>query len=102
MLEPSINPANLSSKHSACSLFSANNHVRCSSAVAVQVFKEAERLGLVHPRDRNGALMTDRFSTPELEAALEAYRAACAAAADRVRDQLRSLASRLTVRRQKI
>ncbi|CAL8466240.1 g5776 [Coccomyxa elongata] len=60
------------------------------------VFKEAGRLGLIHPRDRNGNLVTDRFSTLELEAALEAYRAACAAAADRVRDQLRSLASRLT------
>ena len=41
--------------------------------------------------------MTDRFSTAELDSALEAYRAACAAADDRVREQLRSLALRLTV-----
>ncbi|EIE20036.1 hypothetical protein COCSUDRAFT_58259 [Coccomyxa subellipsoidea C-169] len=60
------------------------------------VHKEASRLGLIHPRDRNGSLVTDRFSTPELEAALEAYRSACTAAVDHVRDRLRTLAASLT------
>ncbi|BDA51431.1 probable DNA mismatch repair protein MutS at C-terminar half [Coccomyxa sp. Obi] len=73
-----------------------NNSVWLKAIARSPVFKEAGRLGLIHPHNRNGELVKDRLSTPELEAAMEAYRAACAAAADRVRDQLRSLASRLT------
>lgn len=63
----------------------------------MQVFKAAAELGLIHPRDRNGALRTDRFSTEALEAAQEAYRVACARANDEYREQLRQLSKRLTV-----
>ncbi len=73
-------------------------HVLQALLLRAQVHKEASRLGLIHPRDRNGSLVTDRFSTPELEAALEAYRSACTAAVDHVRDRLRTLAASLTVR----
>lgn len=79
-------------------VYDPNNVAVWLKAIAKSpVHKQAAALGLIHPRDRNGALVTDRFSTPELEAALEAYRSACAAAADHVRDQLRALAARLTV-----
>ena len=54
-------------------------------------------MGLVHPRDRNGSLVTDRFSTPALETSLEGYRGACVRASERVRERLRDLAGRLLV-----
>jgi hypothetical protein len=62
------------------------------------VAKSAASLGLTHPRDRNGAIVSDRYSTNALEAALEAYRGACARAAEEVRRQLRALSTRLLVR----
>ena len=71
---------------------------RHESSPRAQVAKQAAGLGLEHPRDRNGSLVTDRYSSPGLEAALEAYRAACARAADRVREHLRALSGRLLVR----
>lgn len=59
-----------------------------------------QALALVHPHDRHGALLRDRMSSAELDAALEAYRQACARAGEEVRDRLRALARRLMVRRQ--
>ena len=73
----------------------------CNGGYAVlrQVEKLSPALGLVHPHDRHGALLKDRVSSAELDAALEAYRQACARASEDVRDRLRSLARSLMVRR---
>jgi len=45
----------------------------------------------VRPLDRNSRTVTDRWSTPELEAALRGYRAATVALDDEVKHQLREL-----------
>ena len=62
-----------------------------------QVEKATQALGLIHPHDRHGAVLRDRMSTAELDAALDAYRQACARAGDQVREHLRALARKLTV-----
>jgi len=54
-----------------------------------------ESLGLVHPRDRNGVLLSDRWSTPALEEAQEEYRQAAFEADAAVTRELRALAGRL-------
>ena len=59
--------------------------------------KTTQALGLIHPHDRHGAVLRDRMSTAELDAALDAYRQACARAGDQVREHLRALARKLTV-----
>ena len=59
--------------------------------------KAIQALGLVHPCDRNGAVLKDRMSTAELDASLEAYRQACAHTAELVQAQLKALARRLMV-----
>lgn len=59
--------------------------------------KEKEGAGLLHPRDRNGRVMADRYASAALEDALEDFRAACAAAAAAMRACLRQLASQLQV-----
>lgn len=63
--------------------------------------KTCQALGLAHPHDRHGALLKDRASSAELDAALDAYRQACARACEDVRDRLRGLARSLMVRRQR-
>lgn len=63
-----------------------------------QCAKEVTKAGLVHPRDRNGRVLMDKYASPVLEDAQEEFRAACAAAAAETRSQLRELASRLRVR----
>ena len=67
-------------------------------AVLRQVEKLCQALTLAHPHDRHGALLKDRASSAELDAALEAYRQACARACEDVRAQLRGLARSLMVR----
>ena len=62
-----------------------------------QVEKATQALGLIHPHDRHGAVLRDRMSTAELDAALDAYRQACARAGNQVREHLRALARKLTV-----
>lgn len=54
-----------------------------------------EGLNLVHPRDRNGVLLSDRWSFPALEEAQEAYRQAAFEAGAAVTRELRALAGRL-------
>ena len=66
-------------------------------AVLLQIEKTSQKLGLAHPHDRHGAPLKDRASSAELDAALEAYRQACARACEDVRDRLRSLARSLMV-----
>lgn len=75
-----------------------------SSCVAsiVQCMKEKDRAGLLHPRDRNGKVLHDRYASPGLEDALEEFRATCAAAAVAVRERLRQLASQLQVGRLRV
>lgn len=65
--------------------------------VPCQVEKTTQALGLIHPHDRHGAVLRDRMSSAELDAALDAYRQACARAGDQVREHLRTLARKLTV-----
>lgn len=59
--------------------------------------KAIQALGLVHPCDRNRAVLKDRMSTAELDASLETYRQACARTAEQVQAQLKALARRLMV-----
>ena len=66
-------------------------------AMLRQVEKLCQALALAHPHDRHGALLKDRASSAELDAALEAYRQACARACEDVRAQLRGLARSLMV-----
>ena len=68
-------------------------------SVLRKVEKACQALGLAHPHDRHGALLRDRMSSAELDAALEAYRQACARASKEVQDRLRGLARHLMVRR---
>ena len=65
--------------------------------VALQAATALKELGLDNPRDRNGKVIREKYATPELEAALEGYRAACANAHDAVREQLVLLAEQLEV-----
>ena len=51
---------------------------------------------MINPHDRNGKAVKE-FSTKALEEALDTYRAACANARLRVREQLQNLAGRLQV-----
>ena len=64
---------------------------------AVQAAKQAEGFGLIHPHDRNGKAISDRYCTREIEGALNDYRHACDAAHVAVRNQLKSLADTLQV-----
>uniref|UniRef100_A0A7S3ENA7 DNA mismatch repair proteins mutS family domain-containing protein n=1 Tax=Rhodosorus marinus TaxID=101924 RepID=A0A7S3ENA7_9RHOD len=50
---------------------------------------------LIHPKDRNGMVVSNRFSTDKLEAALDEYRLCCSECANAVRDQLRHLSTSL-------
>lgn len=61
----------------------------------MQCLAEKDRAQLVHPRDRNGRSLPERYASGELEDALEAFRSACAAATAAVRERLRLLASQL-------
>ena len=65
--------------------------------LSCQVEKTTQALSLIHPHDRHGAVLRDRMSSAELDAALDAYRQACARAGDQVREHLRALARRLMV-----
>ena len=67
------------------------------SLCALQTAARATHLGLHHPPDRNGKAITDKFSTPDLDEALNAYRVACDEARAAVRRQLRQLATGLQV-----
>lgn len=49
----------------------------------------------------SGKVVQTRYTTLDLEKALDAYRESCAAASDAVREQLQLLAGELTVRRQR-
>ena len=64
---------------------------------ALQTAAKATHLGLHHPPDRNGKTITDKFSTPDLDEALNGYRIACDEARAAVRRQLRQLATGLQV-----
>jgi hypothetical protein len=68
-----------------------------TSQRACQVEKVIQALRMVHPCDRNGAVLKDRLSSAELDASLEAYRQACAHTAEQVQAQLKALARRLMV-----
>ncbi|KAJ8909195.1 hypothetical protein NDN08_005887 [Rhodosorus marinus] len=50
---------------------------------------------LIHPKDRNGMVVGNRFSTDKLEAAQDEYRLSCSECANAVRDQLRHLSTTL-------
>jgi hypothetical protein len=65
------------------------------ACVLLQCLAEKDRAQLVHPRDRNGRSLPERYASGELEDALEAFRSACAAATAAVRERLRQLASQL-------
>ena len=70
--------------------------VNQSLALRGAVPREArESLELVHPRDRNGVLLSDRWSSPALEEAQEEYRQAAYEAGAAVTRELRALAGRL-------
>ena len=64
---------------------------------ARQASEASESLALEHPRDRNGKLVQDRWSTAELEAALDSYREACSIATKAVRMHLCALAKTVEV-----
>ena len=57
--------------------------------------EEASRKRIVHPLDRYGRRVADRWSSAELEGALDAYRRRCVAARAAVRGALRALAREL-------
>ena len=57
----------------------------------MQCLAEKDRAQLVHPRDRNGRSLPERYASGELEDALDAFRSACAAATAAVRERLRQL-----------
>jgi hypothetical protein len=61
----------------------------------MQCLAEKDKAQLVHPRDRNGRSLPERYASGELEDALEAFRSSCAAATAAVRERLRQLASQL-------
>ena len=67
------------------------------SFCALQTAARATHLGLHHPPDRNGKAIMDKFSTPDLDEALNVYRIACDEARAAVRRQLRQLAMVLQV-----
>ena len=52
---------------------------------------------MIHPHDRFGKAISDRYCTREMERALNDYRYACDAASVAVRNQLKSLADTLQV-----
>ena len=64
---------------------------------AVQAAKQAEGFELIHPHDRHGKTISDRYCTRAIEQALDDYRYACDAARVAVRNQLKSLADTLQV-----
>ena len=68
---------------------------RKPSFCALQTAAKATHLGLHHPPDRNGKAIMDKFSTPDLDEALNVYRIACDEARAAVRKQLRQLATGL-------
>lgn len=82
---------------SGCSDILRRVQCRVWDSAGAQCMKEKDEAGLLHPRDRNGRVLQDRYASPGLEDALEEFRAACAAAAVAVREQLRQLASQLQV-----
>ena len=55
----------------------------------------ADDFGLINPRDRNGSKLADRFSTEELEDALNDYRLRCHELDLAVKGALKALASRI-------
>ena len=59
---------------------------------------EKDKAGLLHPRDRNGRSLSERYATPALEDALDDFRSACAAATVAVRQRLRQLSEQLQAR----
>jgi len=70
--------------------------VNQSLALRGAVPREArEDLRLIHPRDRNGVLLSDRWSSAALEEAQEEYRQAAFEAGAAVTRELRALAGRL-------
>ena len=73
--------------------FSGRNGELCSTQASEMI----EDLHLVRPSDRNGKLVLDRWSSPALEEALNAYRKACMLATDGVRQILRNLSLSLQV-----
>lgn len=66
----------------------------------MQASELVQALALEHPRDRNGKGVPDRWSTSELEVALNTYREACLAASQAVRMHLCSLAKDMQVTNQ--
>ena len=65
--------------------------------LCAQAAKDATNFKLVHPHDRNGKTIADRYCTREVEEALKDYRQACDTARGAVRNQLRQLAEKLEV-----
>ena len=63
----------------------------------MQASELVDTLALEHPRDRNGKVVQDRWSSAELEDALNAYREACYMASKAVRVQLCNLARDMQV-----
>lgn len=63
----------------------------------MQASELLESLALEHPKDRNGKVVQDRWSTAELEVALNTYREACLIASKAVRTQLCNLAKDMQV-----
>ncbi|KAK9829858.1 hypothetical protein WJX72_008283 [[Myrmecia] bisecta] len=75
-----------------------NNAVWLKIQKQSKTFKAGEKLGLIHPRDRNGKKLETFLSTEALEEALDNYRIACIDARKAVRDQLKQLAQDLKPR----
>lgn len=77
-------------------------HCQRNDALWLRHFKEStdeakdRTVRLVHPRDRFGKKIADRWTSPRVEEALEAYRVAAAAAGRAVAGALRGLAAALT------
>ncbi|KAK9832926.1 hypothetical protein WJX74_001881 [Apatococcus lobatus] len=81
-----------------CIIFDKDNNAIWLKIVRNSKASElSESLALEHPRDRNGKVVLDRWSTAELEGALNSYREACLTASKAVRMHLCSLAKSIKV-----
>ena len=69
--------------------------IRGAAAASQQNKGWAGDHGLIHPKDRNGSRLSDRFSTTQVEETLDEYRYHCHQMDLAVRHALRSLAERI-------